>query len=143
MGEAANQIESYIENTRQDLGSNLQELENKVRSATDWKQQFRKNPMTMVGLAFGGGALMAAMLGGKGHRRYSGVTGESHTPHAGTDRQAHKALETWDNIKGALIAVAATRFKDYVGDVIPGFQEQYRKTEDPKGPSSSVSPPLA
>ena len=38
-------------------------------------------------------------------------------------------METWDNIKGALIGVAATRFKDFVAEVIPGFQEQYQRTE--------------
>jgi len=39
-------------------------------------------------------------------------------------------LETWDNIKGALIGVAATRFKDFVGEVVPGFHEQFQKTEE-------------
>jgi hypothetical protein len=29
-----------------------------------------------------------------------------------------------------LIGVAAARIKDFVGEVIPGFQEQYRKNED-------------
>jgi hypothetical protein len=53
------QIESYIDDKREDLGSNLKELEYKVRSATDWKQQFRKNPITMLGVAFAGGILLA------------------------------------------------------------------------------------
>ena len=58
MGETTNQIESYIETKREDLGSNLAELENKVKSITDWREQFRSNPMTMVGVAFGGGILL-------------------------------------------------------------------------------------
>jgi hypothetical protein len=136
MGETTDQIESYIESRRGDLGSNLQELEQKVKSATDWRQQFQKNPMTMVAVAFGGGVLLASMVGGGRRHRYRGVPSETHTPHAGTDQMAHKALETWDNIKGALIGVAATRFKDFVGEVVPGFQEQFRKTEDAKRMSS-------
>ena len=32
MGEATNQIETHIENTRADLGSNLSELEQKVKA---------------------------------------------------------------------------------------------------------------
>lgn len=40
---------------------------------------------------------------------------------------------TWDNIKGALIGVAATRFKDFVGEIVPGFHEQLRKTETEVG----------
>ena len=50
--------------------------------------------------------------------------------HAGTEDQKHKALEMWDNIKGALIGVAATRFKEFVGEVVPGFHEQFQHTEE-------------
>lgn len=139
MGETTNQIESHIENKRQDLGSNLQELEQKVKSVTDWRQQFQKNPMTLIGVAFGGGVLLASMIGGRKRQRYGGVSpSESNTPRRATDEQAHKALETWDNIKGALIGVgvAAARFKDFVGEVVPGFQEQFRNTENAKKISS-------
>ena len=50
-------------------------------------------------------------------------------PHTRTDQQKRHALETWDNIKGALIGVAAVRFKDFIGDVVPGFREQFQETE--------------
>ena len=59
-------------------------------------------------------------------------------PPAGTLHQKHKALETLDNIKGALIGVAATRFKDFVGEVVPGFQEQFQHTEEK---TKAVQPP--
>ena len=133
MGQTTHQIEAHIEDTRKDLGSNLHELEQKVKSVTDWKQHFKSNPMTMLGVAFGGGILLATMLGGRKNRRGergfpSHATGSE--PHAGTEQQKHKALETWDNIKGALIGVAATRFKDFVGEIVPGFQEQFQGTEE-------------
>ena len=132
MGQTTHQIEAHIEDTRKDLGSNLHELERKVKSVTDWKQHFQNNPMTMLGVAFGGGILLATMLGGRKNRR--GDRFSSHAPgsesHAGTDHQKHKALETWDNIKGALIGVAATRFKDFVGEIVPGFQEQFQGVEE-------------
>jgi hypothetical protein len=90
-----------------------------------------------MGVAFGGGILLATMLGGgrksrRGERGFSSVPAGSE-PHAGTDHQKHKALETWDNIKGALIGVAATRFKDFVGEVVPGFHEQFQHTEEKAG----------
>ena len=132
MGQAASEIEAHIAETRTDLGSNLKELEQKVKSVTDWKQHFQENPMTLLGVAFGGGILLATMLGaGKGRRRerrFSNST--SSEPHGRTDHQKHKALETWDNIKGALIGVAATRFKDFLGEVVPGFHEQFQRTEE-------------
>lgn len=149
MGETTKQIENHIENTRQDLGSNLEELEQKVKSVTDWRRQFQDNPMTMIGVAFGGGILLATMLGGgKKRRRYSApFTGDGHsaphTPHAGTEHEKHKALETWDNIKGALIGVAATRFKDFVGEVVPGFQEQFQHTANQAKRPETTGPGLS
>jgi alpha-acetolactate decarboxylase len=129
MGETTNQIEAHIESTRDNLGSNLHELERKVKLITDWKQHFQTNPMTMLGVAFGGGILLATMMGGRRSRRSERSLAASE-PRAGTDHQKHKAMETWDNIKGALIGVAATRFKDFVGEVIPGFHEQFNRTEE-------------
>ena len=63
MGEATSQIEAHIEQTRAELGSNLHELEQKVKSVTDWRQQFERNPMLMLGLALAGGFLLANILG--------------------------------------------------------------------------------
>ena len=129
MGETADQIEAHIENTRDNLGSNLNELQRKVKSVTDWKHHFQTNPMTMLSVAFGGGILLATMMGGRKSRR-SDRNFSASEPHGGTDHQKHKAMETWDNIKGALIGVAATRFKDFVGEVVPGFHEQFHRTEE-------------
>ena len=71
MGETTNQIEAHIEETREHLGSNLRELEGKVKSATDWKYYFRKSPLIMIGAAFGGGLVVATMLGrGKAQRSF-------------------------------------------------------------------------
>ena len=140
MGQTTHQIEAHIEDTRQDLGSNLHELEQKVKSVTDWKLHFRTKPMTMLGVAFGGGILLATMLGGRknrhGDRLSSHATDSESRPGAG--HQKHKALETWDNIKGALIAVAATRFTDFVGEIVPGFHEQFQHTEEK---TAAIRPP--
>lgn len=135
MGQTIHQIEAHLEDTRQDLGSNLHELERKVKGVTDWKQHFQNKPMTMLGVAFGGGVLLATALGGRRRKGRGGDRGflspsTGTEPHAGTDRQKHKALETWDNIKGALIGVAATRFKEFVGEVVPGFHEQFQSTQE-------------
>jgi hypothetical protein len=145
MGETTNQIENYIDNKREDLGSNLKELEGRVKSIADWRQQFQKNPMTLVGVAFGGGVLLASMMGGKSRQKGRGAASETRAPHAGTDQQTNKALETWDNIKGALIGVAATRFKDFVGEIVPGFKEQFHNTEQAtssSGQTAMTSKPL-
>ena len=131
MGQTTNEIEAHIEGTREDLGSNLNALEQKIKSVTDWKHYFNSSPMTMLGVAFGGGIVLATMLGGSKNRR-PGRGFSNPAPaefQAGTNHQKHVALETWDNIKGALIGVAATRFKDFVGEVVPGFHDQFKRIE--------------
>jgi len=141
MGQATNQIEAQIEDRRADLGSNLRELEQKVKSVTDWKHHFQQNPMMLLGAAFGGGILLAATLGGRKRRR--GTRNFSADPagheHAGTEPK-HRAIETWDNIKGALVGVAATRFKDFVGEIVPGFHEEFRQAEGKATPHNGPSP---
>ena len=130
MGQTTSQIEAHIQDTREDLVSNLDELERKVKSVTDWKQHFRSNPMMMVSVAFGGGVLLATMFGGRKSRRGWSSDANRSEPRLATNRQKLKALETLDNIKGALVGVAASRFTNFVGDVIPGFHEQLQRTEE-------------
>ena len=68
MDEAAHKIEAHIDRTRERLGSNLRELEDKVDAAIDWREQFRARPHVFLGGAFVGGALLAAALRPKSPR---------------------------------------------------------------------------
>lgn len=141
MGQTTDQIAAHIEHTRDTLGSNLNELEQRVKSVTDWHQHFQSNPLTMLGVAFGGGVMLAAMLGGRQPRPGRRVSSsDSLDVHVATDQQRHYALETWDHIKGALIGVAATRFTEFVGDIVPGFTDQFQRTAAKAG---AAQPPRA
>lgn len=138
MGETTDQIESHIQHQREDLQSNLQELEDKVKSVTDWRGHFRNHPGVMVAAAFGGGVLLSAMISrrsGSGRVKIDSSTSEVSTSSGSSSigRAASKGtseiLETWDTIKSALIGTAATKFKGLLGDVVPGFKENLDKTE--------------
>jgi len=62
----------------------------------------------------------------------------------GTEVQKSKALEKFDTIKGAMIGVAANTFKGLLGQLIPGFHEQFEKTAQEKragGVSGASSTP--
>lgn len=123
--ETASQLERYIEDKRADLGSNLQELERKVRSVANWKRQFEKQPLTILGVAFGGGIFLATLLGKRSNGYvYPRVT--SGGQNAGSTAK-DKALETMDNIKEAAVGAAAVYFKQLAEEVIPGFSAQYDK----------------
>jgi len=64
MGQTADEITLQIEQTRAELGSNLQELEGKIKGATDWRSYVRKRPFTLVGMALACGLLLGMTLGG-------------------------------------------------------------------------------
>jgi hypothetical protein len=63
MGQTTDQIASGIDQTREALKSNLEELESRVKSAADWRSYFRKHPGSMVVTALIGGVLLSSMLG--------------------------------------------------------------------------------
>ena len=133
MGQTTDKIEANIETKRAELEANLDELEYKVKAATDWKHHFRNHPMTMIGVAFGGGVVLAGLLGARRNRRH--YRGNEAPANGGvirnvTGQARHKAFETMDTIQDALLGVAATKIKDFVGGVVPGLQEELRRCEE-------------
>ena len=134
MGERTEQIENQIENKREDLKSNLQELETRVKAATDWRHYFAEHTGTMIAAAFGGGVLLAAMVGGRSNRASLSQADSSSEParpwRTGTK---HEVLENVDSIKSALVGAAATKFKGILGEVVPGFKEHLAKAEADRG----------
>ena len=62
MGQTAQQIETDIDRAREDLRSNLAELESRAREAADWRAQFRRHPGPMSVAAVIGGMLLFALI---------------------------------------------------------------------------------
>jgi ribosome-associated protein YbcJ (S4-like RNA binding protein) len=144
MGENSNQIEREIRAERGQLGRNLNDLQSKVEEVTDWRAHFNKRPITMIGAALGGGLLLASMTGGRSKRRrhYAEARTNGENEHRrGTEIQKGKALETVDSIKGALIGVAANTFQNFLGQVVPGFREQFEKTTQEKRSGTTPGTP--
>jgi hypothetical protein len=138
MDQEAHEIEAHIDRTRERLGSHLRELEDKVEAAVDWREHFRDRPYVFLGAAVVGGAVLAAML----RSRPSRWNADEHdsTPRAyGRGVAQSQALELWDNITAALVGVATARIKDYISDLLPGFDEHYRRAEQ----RTSGAPPAA
>jgi hypothetical protein len=147
MVETTAQIETHIETTREHLGANLDVLEQKIKSATDWRAYFQSSPGTLLGAAFAGGVALAMVAGTRrDHRTPRGATlvaGPGSRPvSAGPHRQEVAAM--LDNIKGALVGVAAAKMKDLVAEIVPGFQEEFdrRQGAAPMGSGSPQTHPL-
>jgi hypothetical protein len=138
MGQTTDQIENQIENKREDLKSNLQELETRVKTATDWRHYFSEHTGTMIAAAFGGGVLLASMLGGRSNRASLSQAGQSSEPaRTWTRGTKHEVLQNLDSIKTALVGAAATKFKGILGEVVPGFTEHLAKAEADRGREST------
>lgn len=131
MDETIREIETHIDRTRDRLGSNLTELEERIDAATDWREQFRARPYVALAAACVGGALFAgALRGKKGPRSVTSVidTKRDTVSHQGVDASG-QALELWENIKTALIGLGAARVRHYVVGLIPGLENHLRGAE--------------
>jgi hypothetical protein len=134
MGQTTDQIENQIENKREDLKSNLEELQTRVKTATDWRHYFAEHTGTMIAAAFGGGVLLAAMVGGRRNRGAPGqADGSSESARPWRTGTKHEVLENVDSIKSALVGAAATKFKGILGEMVPGFAEHLAKAEADRG----------
>jgi uncharacterized protein DUF3618 len=136
MVERPDQIERHIESARSELGSNLHELETKVRQAADWRTYFERNPMTLMGLAFGGGVLLASVLGTK-NGAASIVTQEQYGKNSLPGSRNYQVTDPWSTLKGALIGLAGTKVRNLLNEALPGFSEQYERMERENSASAS------
>jgi hypothetical protein len=123
MGEKADRIEQHIKQQRDELGDNVMELKQKVSRSFDWRAQVDEHPLTMVGLAFGGGLLLSALLDG----RRGTMPPLSSDLHRAYD--AGSSNGTWEILRGAVMGLAATKLKEVVEELLPGFQDEYQKAQ--------------
>ena len=127
MDETANEIEAQIDRTRERLGSNLRELEDKVDAATDWREHFRERPHLFLGAAFVGGIVIGSVLKPQSAVRRLSVA--AHPSEVSGGSVQGQVWELWNNVQGALIGVASARLKEYIGELVPGFDEHYHRAE--------------
>jgi hypothetical protein len=141
VGQRVDQIEANIDGARAELGANLEELERRVAGLTDWRAHFEARPLLFLGIAFAGGAAVAASLGPERAPRAGFAPIPGGEPRRNMPALLHKeyALTTWDNVKGALVGLAIERFLQHAGEIIPGFTDQFRRAE--RRAASVVRPP--
>lgn len=125
MGKSKDQIELEIKAQREALNRNLHELEVRAKAFTHWQTYFAKSPAMMLGLAFGCGVVIAALSGN------SKPIQRERAPRPPSPAY-DQVQETWGNVKGALIGVAAMRLMDFVSELLPGFKEQIDLRESKK-----------
>ena len=139
MVETATQIETHIEETRQHLGANLDALEWKVKSATDWREHFQRSPLTVAGAAFAGGLVLAMATGARHDRRRARLARSVAPAPRTRGPHAEEVVRTLDNVKGALIGIAAMKLKELVGEILPGFQAEFERRQRSRSESGPAT----
>jgi hypothetical protein len=115
MGQTGDEIEGHIRTTREELRSNLQELEGRVKSAVDWRERFRRNPALGVGLAVGGGFLLAALTA----RSSARVVVHEEDAAAAYAHRGH-ARNVLNNVQSTLIGIAVARAAEFATALLLG-----------------------
>jgi hypothetical protein len=127
MGQDRDEIASRIESKRDDLRSNLEELEDKVKAVTDWRQQFERHAGLMLGLAFTGGLLLSGLMPQRRRPRPADVRPllePRYTADTGRgDARNRQMRRIWEEVQGALIGVAASKLTATLSELLPGFKE--------------------
>ena len=140
MDETPREIEADIDRTRERLGSHLKELGDKV-----WTR-----PPIGASTSARGHTCLWARHSSAAQRSRSRCTARSLRPYSDdgeitpfapeTGSAQAQVLELWHNLKGALIGVAAARLRNSIGELLPDFDEHYRRVEQgTTGPDSSRS----
>jgi hypothetical protein len=142
MAEEPNEIRRHIDATRQQLGRNMGELEGRVKKVTDWRAYFDKSPMTMLAVAFAGGIVLSGVMGRTGSSRNGhnplSQNGDNQSA-PGVQYRKSEAADMFDTVKGAMIGWTANQFKTMLGELLPGFRQEYQRTENQK--KSHSQPP--
>src|SRR5665213_87150 len=137
MGEKSSEIEQHIQDQRVELDGHINELGDKVRNAVDWRAQVDERPLVMIGAAFAGGILLSALFPPKrrpsnfSRREKRNANSENKTAWPNPypeDPVKPKKPRALDTVKSALYGVAAAKVGNYLEEMIPGFNEEYRKS---------------
>jgi hypothetical protein len=152
MGEKPDQIERHIYEKRNELGENINELQQKVKTAVDWRAQFDRRPLALVGVAFGGGLLLSMLIGRgrKSHddssrwsrsRRWRRESQRSEYGSSPERQQSDdKGPSAWANLRDAVIAIAGSKLSSLIEELVPGFTEQYRRRQTERRSSPHNGP---
>ncbi len=150
MVQETDQIKNHIDRQRGKLERDLREIEDRVTRAVDWREQFNRNPLAIIGTAAAGGFVLSLLL-----RRSSDVSKIKRSADidpAPTNRYQPKSMsktsshlnrmaDTLDDTVAALLGVASRKIRDFVADAVPNFREEYREVETSRASSRNNSGP--
>ncbi len=133
---------SHIENERRRLGQNIDEIEDRIKGATDLKGYFNRNTGIFLGSAVAAGVIVSVALRKRRHRQESAededqLEGMPAEPSIHSrqsmkepvrrfaDRHKERIMDTFDSIVDGLIGVACGKIVSFIADSVPSFKSEY------------------
>ena len=139
MGENTRRIEDEIRSERHALDRNLHVLESQARQLADWRGHYARHVPAALSVAFGAGVLLG-LAGHRSHARPRARAIEAPSaPRAGfsplkvltaNPRARQQVGDTWQNILEALVGVAAVKAVEWIGNVVPGFRDEWETKQN-------------
>lgn len=131
MGERADETEEQIDRTREDFKENLNELEEKVKSAFDWRAQFEEHPFAMLSLALGGGMVAAALISGGRRKRdtFPPASTRRNVRNAADKAEMRETNGSLDSSKGAFLTAVAARMGSFLGALLAEYRDEKHRRE--------------
>jgi hypothetical protein len=123
VAQRSDEIKQHIDHERQRLGSNIREIESRVKRSTDWRTAFEKNPWMLLGAAAAGGLVLAGIVGSSRSSEHERPSSHTVVP----SKHMQQISDTIDGIVGALIGLGTSKVEEFVGGAVPGFAEEYEK----------------
>jgi hypothetical protein len=123
VAQRSDEIKQHIDHERQRLGSNIREIESRVKRSTDWHTAFEKNPWMLLGAAAAGGLILAGIVGSSRSSEHERPSSHTVVP----SKHMQQISDTIDGIVSALIGLGTSKVKEFVGGAVPGFAEEYEK----------------
>ncbi len=149
MDQTTGKIRQHIDSEREQLGRNLDEIEDRVKNATDIKAHFDRNTGWILGAAVAGGFLLSLACGKSSAASSSPdssmaprATNIAAQPPSPVSRHLRRVSDTVENIVDGLVGVLSDKLHSFVADAVPGFREQYDALERQGQRSSSVTSDL-
>ena len=136
MAQEEDRLKANIEAAEEGLKDNFEEIQDRVKTALDWRVWYKNNTAVALGSVAAGGLLLSLMIPRK-HSVESKFRSmdEAYSQDEPNGRPStnsksgsrlHKALDT---TVAAVVGVASDQFRDFMARALPGFKEHYDEAE--------------
>jgi hypothetical protein len=134
MAQQPSELKAHIQAENESLRENLEEIQNRVKDALEWKIWYRNNTAVALGGIAAGGLLLSLLLP-KRDARTEYIDRDDMEMHAMKSepqtrvrsRANSRFHDVLDNTMSAIFGVANDTFQDFMSKAIPGFGEHYSR----------------